>query len=166
MAQPLFDLLSKNADFLVAHDLRPLDLLILASILSLLLPGLLLLVEIFGSFLHRRVGDYAHWLVAGVLLSALALQVSKKLFGGPGIVLLVGSVALGLFSGWVSCRVRLFQSFLTFLSPAIVLFPVLFLLRPPVSELLFLEETKSEAVQEGVSSDHYCPVKSRIESAG
>ncbi len=153
VAQPLFDLLSKNADFLVAHDLRPLDLLILASILSLLLPSLLVLVETFGSFLHRRVGDYAHWLVVGVLVSALALQVSKKLFGGPGIVLLVGSVVVGLFSGWVSCRVRLFQSFLTFLSPAIVLFPALFLLRPPVLELLVFEEPKAKAAPGGASSD-------------
>ena len=153
VAQPLFDLLSKNADFLVAHDLRPLDLLILASILSLLLPSLLVLVETLGSFLHRRVGDYAHWLVVGVLVSALALQVSKKLFGGPGIVLSVGSVVVGLFSGWVSCRVRPFQSFLTFLSPAIVLFPALFLLRPPVLELLVFEEPKAEAAPGGASSD-------------
>ena len=36
VAQPLFDLLSKNADFLVAHDLRPLDLLVLVCIVSLL----------------------------------------------------------------------------------------------------------------------------------
>ena len=153
VAQPLFDLLSQNADFLVAHDLRPLDLLILASILSLLLPGVLVLVEAVASLLHRRLGDYVHGLAAGLLVAAVALQAFKKLLGGPGIQLLVGSIVVGLFSGWVACRVRPFQSFLTFLSPAIVAFPAFFLLRPPVSELIFFEERKVERVQQAVSSD-------------
>ena len=139
VAQPLFDLLSRNADFLVAHKLRSFDLLVLVFILSLLFPGLLVLVEVFGSFLHRRVGEYVHGLVVGALVGAIALQTSNKLFGGPGIVLLLGSVAVSVGVGWASCRVPLFQSLLTFLSPAVVLFPALFLLTPPVSELLVFE---------------------------
>ena len=136
VAQPLFDLLSQNADFLVAHKLRSFDLLVLVCMVSLLFPGLLVLVEVLGGFLHRRVGEYVHALVVGALVGAIALQTSNKLFAGPGIVLLLGSVAVSVVVGWASCRLPLFQSFLTFLSPAIVLFPVLFLLRPPVSGTL------------------------------
>ena len=152
VAQPLFDLLSQNADFLVAHKLRPFDLLVLVCMVSLLFPGLLVLVEVLGGFLHRRVGEYVHALVVGALVGAIALQISNKLFAGPGMVLLLGSVAVSVVVGWASCRVPLFQSLLTFLSPAIVLFPVLFLLRPPVSGLIF-EKPGPDGIRPGVSSD-------------
>ena len=152
VAQPLFDLLSQNADFLVAHKLRPFDLLVLVCMVSLLFPGLLVLVEVLGGFLHRRVGEYVHALVVGALVGAIAFQISNKLFAGPGMVLLLGSVAVSVVVGWASCRVPLFQSFLTFLSPAIVLFPVLFLLRPPVSGLIF-EKPEPDGIRPGVSSD-------------
>ena len=74
VAQPLFDLLSGNADFLVAHDLRPLDLLVLAGLLCLVFPGLLAAVETLASVLHRRVGEFVHQLTTGLLVSAIALQ--------------------------------------------------------------------------------------------
>ena len=152
VAQPLFDLLSRNADFLVAHKLRPFDLLVLVCMVSLLFPALLVLVELFGSCLHRRAGEYVHALIVGALVGAIALHTSSKLFAGPGIVLLLGSVAVSAVVGWASCRVPLFQSFLTFLSPAIVLFPALFLLRPPVSGLIF-EKPGPDEIWQGVSSD-------------
>ena len=44
------------------------------------------------------------------------------------------------------------ERFLTFLWPSIVVFPALFLLRPPVSDLLFVER-ELPAVRGGVSSD-------------
>ena len=153
VAQPLFDLLSGNADFLVAHDLRPLDLLVLAGLLCLVFPaGLLAAVETLASVLHRRVGEFVHQLTTGLLVGAIALQAFKTLFGGPGLALIVGALLVGLPLGWASCRVRLVESFLTFGWPSIVVFPALFLLRPPVSDLLFVEG-ELPAVRGGVSSD-------------
>ena len=152
VAQPLFDLLSGNAAFLVAHRLRPADLLVLVAILCLVFPGLPVLVGTVAGFLHRRAGDYVHQLATGLLVGAIALQAFKTLFGGPGLALVVGALLVGLPVGWASCRVRLMESFFTFLWPSIVVFPALFLLRPPVSDLLFVER-ELPAVRGGVSSD-------------
>ena len=148
VAQPLFDLLSRNADFLVAHDLRPLDLLLLAAIVCVVFPGLPVLVETLTGFLHRRAADYVHQLAAGLLIGAVALQAFKTLFAGPGLALVVAALLIGLPIGWASCRVRLVESFLAFLWPSIVVFPALFLLRPPVSDLLFVQR-EPPAVREG-----------------
>ncbi len=152
VAQPLFDLLSRNADFLVAHRLRPLDLVVLVGILCLLFPGLLALVEAAAGSLHPRVGEFTHGLAISLLVGAIAVQAFKKLFGGPGLPLIVGELLVGLLAGWASCRVRPVESFLTFVWPSIVVFPALFLLRPPASDLLFVER-ELPAVRRGVSSD-------------
>ena len=152
VAQPLFDLLSGNAGFLVAHRLRPADLLVLVAILCFVLPGLPVLVGTLAGFLHRRAADYVHQLATGLLIGAIALQAFKTLFAGPGSALIVGALLVGLPVGWASCRVRLVESFLTFLWPSIVVFPALFLLRPPVSDLLFVER-ELPVVRGGVSSD-------------
>ena len=152
VAQPLFDLLSRNADFLVAHRFRPLDLLVLTGILCLAFPGLLAVVEILASFLHRRVGEFAHALTTSLLVTVIALQAFKTLFGGPGLALIVGALLVGLPVGWASCRVPPVGSFLNFLWPSIVVFPALFLLRPPVSDLLFVER-ELPAVRGSFSSD-------------
>ena len=45
VAQPLYDLLSRGAEFLLAHRLQSLDLLALVAILSCLPPTVLLLME-------------------------------------------------------------------------------------------------------------------------
>ena len=152
VGQPLFDLLSGNAAFLVAHRLRPADLLVLVAILCLVLPGLPVLLETLAGFLHRRAGDYVHQLATGLLVGAIALQAFKALFTGPGTALAVAALLVGLPVGWASCRVRLVERFLTFLWPSIVVFPALFLLRPPVSDLLFVER-ELPALRGGVSSD-------------
>ena len=152
VGQPLFDLLSGDAAFLVAHRLRPLDLLVLVAILCLVFPGLPVLVETLTGFLHRRAADCVHQLAAGLLIGAVALQAFKTLFAGPGFALLVAALLVGLPVGWASCRVRLVERFLTFLWPSIVVFPALFLLRPPVSDLLFVER-ELPALRGGVSSD-------------
>ena len=152
VAQPLFDLLSRNADFLVAHDLRPADLLILVCILSLLLPGLFVLVEVFAGLLHHRLAESVHGLIVSLLVTAVALQAFKKLLDGPGLALVTGAGVVGLLAGWTSLRMRPLQTFLTFLSPSVLLFPALFLLRPPVSGLLF-PERKQHVAREGVLSD-------------
>ena len=152
VAQPLFDLLSGNAAFLVAHRLRPADLLVLVAILCLVVPGLPVLVGTLAAFLHRRAGDYVHQLATGLLIGAIALQAFKTLFAGPGFALIGGALLVGLPIGWASCRVRLVESLLTFLWPSIVVFPALFLLRPPVSDLLFVER-ELPAIPGAVSSD-------------
>ncbi len=135
VAQPLFDLLSRNADFLVAHRLRPLDLVVLVGILCLLFPGLLALVEAAAGSLHPRVGEFMHGLAISLLAGAIAVQAFKKLFGGPGLPLIVGALLVGLLAGWASCRVRPVESFLTFVWPSIVVFPALLTGRYPKEAL-------------------------------
>ena len=134
--QPLFDLLSRSPEFFVAHDTRPGDLLVLVLLLCLTGPACCLLAIRLG----RRIGLRSHALVAGIaigtLVAAVALMAVKQAVGWNldlsfGIAAACGALAAGGYL--LSSTVRLFA---TFLSPAALVVPVVFLLHPAISPFL------------------------------
>ena len=56
LAQPLFDLLSQYATFLVAHQAGPLEVLLLVFLLTFLIPGAVVAAEYFLDFLIGSKG--------------------------------------------------------------------------------------------------------------
>ncbi len=135
VAQPIYDLLSRGAEFLLAHQLQPAEIVVLAVALSFLLPALLVIAEVLASAVGA--GVRLHSLLVALLAAAIALLALKGL---PAGLALVASSALGSFFAWAIDRLTAARSFLAVLSPAAVIFPALFLFRPPVSELLFAPE--------------------------
>jgi hypothetical protein len=61
IAQPLFDLLSRNAEFFIVRRSEPLDIF-------LLIPAALVVVEGGASLIHRRVREGIHSLVVASLV--------------------------------------------------------------------------------------------------
>ncbi len=147
VAQPIYDLLSRGADFFLAHQLKPADIVFLVAVISFLLPGLLVVVE----SLERAVsgGTRLHSLSIAVLVAIFALLAVKGLPAGIGIAV---SVVCGAGFAWGTLRWPAVRSFMTILSPAALIFPALFLLRPPVSGLLLAPEIDSGGWS-GISSD-------------
>lgn len=143
LAQPLFDLLSRNAEFFVARRSEPVDVVLLIVILCVLLPVFVLLTEVLAGFFGRRARKGVHTFIVAALLTAIALQAAIKIFEFPGTVLLVGAVFMGVVVTIAYICFHPVRTFLTVLSPAVLVFPCLFLFNCPVSKIVFADDDSS-----------------------
>ena len=137
VAQPIFDLVGRSPEFFIAHDTRPGDLLALVALLCLGGPaGCVLLIHLSGRIGGWRWRRRAAAAVIGGLTGAVALAAFKALGGWPG-GLLIGMAALtGAATTVTYLRFPPIRTFATFLTPAAVIVPAVFLLSPGVVRLL------------------------------
>ena len=152
-AQPIYDLLTRHPEFLPAHQSERTDILLLTLMLSLLLPGALALAVRSLGRVHPQLGAGAYLVLLGLLTAGLVLQLVKKL-PVPDSAALVLSLLSGV--GFVSayCRFPVIRTYLTYLIPAVVLFPLLFLLDSEIRKLI-LPEPDAEV---GIASGAKAPV--------
>ena len=132
VAQPLFDVVSREPTFFVARNTTSGQLGTLVVIIGLAIPLVLVGIEAVATRLHSVAGTVVHFVLLTVLLSVLLLPVLKRAEGLNTVPLLAVAV---LFAGGlaVGClRLRGLQTFLTALSPAIVVVPAVFLANPDV----------------------------------
>ena len=137
VAQPLFDLLSRNAEFLVVHRSQPLDIILFILVVCVILPAVLVLLETLIAFGSQKALVWMHTLLLAVLVAITVLPVLKRSGNLPGAAWAALALLLGLgfaVGYWRSDRVR---SLLLWLSPAALLFPGLFLFNSPVHKLVF-----------------------------
>ncbi len=130
VAQPLYDLLGRNPAFFVHQKCQPLDFLWFVVVISAALPAALLIApaevaRLFG----RRARLAVYWLGIALLFAVILTPAVGKvtpLAGRAQAALgLLAAVALAL--AWRrSARLR---QFLLYLTPVVVLFPAIFLLR-------------------------------------
>ncbi len=126
-AQPLYSLLGEQAEFLVAHGLGRWQLIALAGILSLLLPALLAAVPLaLAKFspMPQRESFYLLFIVLG----ALALAPAGKAFGLAGLPAVGASAFAATAVAAAYWRFDAVRLFFHYLSPAILAFPLVFLL--------------------------------------
>ncbi len=136
IAQPLFDLLSRNPEFFLAHQADRADLLIVTGSLVLLMPLTLFAVTAVLGLAFPRGKRIATAFVIGVLAALIALQVAKR--GGVdegGSALVLASLA-GVAVAVAYHRVAVIRAFLSVLSMAIVVVPGIFLFHPDIRKLL------------------------------
>ncbi len=141
VAQPLFDLFSRTAEFFVLRQSPALDVVLFAILLSAVVPALGVLVVWGIRVVDAGLSVGLHLLLVGGLSAMLALQALQMLQTLPhvsGLVLLLGAGGIGLLASVGYHMLPLVRTFCTLLSPGIVLFPTLFLFFSPVSTLLFL----------------------------
>ena len=133
VAQPIFDLLRGSPEFFVAHDTRPTDLLALVLLLCLGGPAVCLLAMRLAG---PRWRDRAVAVVIGSLAAAVALSAAKSLPISPGQLLLGLAAGAGVLAGTAYLRYAPIRLFATFLAPAVIVVPVVFLLQPGTAQLL------------------------------
>ena len=139
VAQPLLDILGRNATFFVVRGSSGREIVLFALVLTVLPPVVLTLVELLAGLLDAFLGLTLHVVFVAALTAALVLQALKRL-GGPQAVLLPAAALLGLAAGALYHRVRHARSFLTVLAPAPLVFLALFLGGSDVSRLVFENE--------------------------
>ncbi len=135
VAQPLYDLLSRQAEFFIAHDVQPIDPVLIALALSILLPLALVALTRAAGLLGAAAGRWLHGALVAGLSGAVALQVLKPASLGvwPSIA---SGAGLAVAGAALYHRNSVYRTFLTILSPAALLFPLFFLFGSPVRELV------------------------------
>ena len=75
LAQPLLDLLGRNAEFFLARSAPPLDIILLAVSLTIVLPLMIGFLVVGVRRIHEPTGRIFHGLVLASLAGLLALQI-------------------------------------------------------------------------------------------
>src|SRR5687767_10213805 len=78
LAQPLFDLLGKNASFFVAHGSTAWDIVVFALLVTLVPAAVILGGELVAGLLDSRARIGVHLGAVGFLTALVALQAAKR----------------------------------------------------------------------------------------
>ena len=136
LAQPLFDILARYPVFFTANKSQPED--IVTFVLTVMFAPFLfiLLIELFGSLVGRPIKGYLHFCLVALLVAVIFLPIVDRLQPLSGTIVVVSSVTIGIVVSWLYYRTSVIRSLLTFMSPAVLVFPLIFVLTPAISDQL------------------------------
>ena len=132
VAQPLFDVVSREPTFFVARNTTSGQLGAFVVIIGIALPLVLIAIEAIFTRLHAVAGNVVHVLLMTVFGSVLLLPLLKRAGGMDTIPLLAVCLVLAVGAAVGLQRSSVIQMFLTALSPAAVVVPALFLANPDI----------------------------------
>lgn len=137
VAQPIYDLIGRTPEFLLVHDARPLDLLLVMAVLTLAVPLGLSLVEQLCGLVGPSWRRGAHRVNVGLLSSLFFLLLAKRWLDSNSLGAIATAVVLASLLVVAYERSENVGLLLRILSPAALLFPLLFGARAGVRELLW-----------------------------
>lgn len=152
VAQPLLDLLGRQAAFFTVRRSEPVDVLVLVGLLTLGFPGVLVGIETVAARIGRRPFAYVHAVLVAALVGALAVQPLARIEALPGILALGLAGAAGLAGVYALAHLRALQMMAAVLAPAPLLFAGLFLFGTPVREVVAARE-EARAAWPGIGSE-------------
>lgn len=146
VTQPLYELLSRNAQFFVARGSEPVDIFVLVLVLSFLIPASLLFVVYGLKKVSRIAGEVVYGILFILLTALFILPLLKKVEILPGWFILASSLFLGCSLFWVTKRFQTLNLFLKYLSVSIFVFAAIFLMNPSISKILTSKQPESMAL--------------------
>jgi hypothetical protein len=144
LAQPLFDILGKNAEFFAVRGSTPADIVLFALAVTFVPALVLFAVELVAGAIDARAGLALHLVFVAFLTALFAIQALERLGLDGTFPLIAGAVVAGAAGALAVWRVRLVRSFLTILSAAALVFLAVFLFGSPVKDLVFPGEVDVE----------------------
>jgi hypothetical protein len=146
LAQPLFNLLSDNPEFFAARGSTAMDIIVFALLLVVLPPALLLGIELLVGLAGPQARLGAHLVLMALLAGIVFVQALEDAFGASDFVLIAIALALGAGAAALYARAEPVRSFLTVLSPAPLVFLILFLFISPVSKITLAGEASAKSI--------------------
>ncbi len=137
LAQPIFDILGKNAEFFAVRGSTPGDIVLFALAVTFVPALVLLAVEVVVGLASERAAHALHLAFIAFLGAVFGVQLLKRSGVDGTTVLILGAIGIGLGVAAAVWRVRAASSFLTVLAAAPIVFLFLFLLNTPVERLVF-----------------------------
>ena len=157
VAQPIYDLLGRSPEFFVAHDARPGDVLGLVLVLGLAGPACCLAVTRLCHWIGPRAYALAGGTVVGALVAAVALAAIRQAADWSGNESFAVATATGVLVAGGYVRFSTARLFATFLSPAALVVPAVFLAQPALAPLLSPPRAGTGAI-DGVTFEATPPV--------
>ena len=148
MAQPLFEVLKPDATFFVARRSEPVDIIVLAVAVVLLVPLALAVLEGAVGLFSRRLRRAVHAGSVSLLLALTASSLVKRSDLVPPALLVPLTVACGVAGTIVYLRWGPARTFVAVLAPVPIIFAALFLLHPTIAKLAFPESLTSASHSE------------------
>ena len=146
LAQPLLDLLSDNPEFFAARGSTAGDIIVFAVLLVLVPPAVLLLVEVLVGLASEKARAVLHVVFVGLLAAIVFVQALKGPIGSPDALPIGVALALGVGAAVLYARAEPVRSFLSVLTPAPLVFLVLFLFISPVSKITLADEASAKSI--------------------
>ena len=133
---PLYGVLSAEPNFFLAHRSEPMDFIVLTGMISFVFPFVLATVVTLVLYFSGRKQTLGIKIFITFLAAFVLLPIAKKITGGsiPGTVILV--VSIGLAFSFAYCKFSGPKLFLNYISPAILVFPILFVFVPQIFVLV------------------------------
>ena len=150
LAQPIFNLLSDNPEFFAARGSTASEIIVFGVLLVLVPPAILMAIELLVGLASTRARDVVHLVFVAGLAAVVFVQALKKAIDAGDAVLIGLALALGVAAAALYHRAEPMRSFLSVLSPAPVLFLVLFLFFSDVSKIVVPEDASAKSA-EGVA---------------
>jgi hypothetical protein len=145
LAQPLLDILGKNAAFFAVRGSSSTQIVLFALVVTFALPAVLLAAEVAACLVSRPLASALHLLFVAGLSAVVVLHVLTKSDSLSGVGALLVAAAGGLAVAAIYWRARVVGSFLTILALAPLLFLALFLFDSPVTKLVFVHTPEVQA---------------------
>ncbi len=146
LAQPLFNLLSDNPEFFAARGSTATDIIVFGILLVLLPPALLLAVELVVGLAGSRPRRVAHLALIALLAAVVFVQALKDAVDAGDTILIAFALVLGAAAALLYARAEPVRSFMTVLSPAPVVFLILFLFVSPVSKITLADDASAKSI--------------------
>jgi hypothetical protein len=146
LAQPLFNLLSDNPEFFAARGSTAVDVIVFAVLLVVLPPALLLGIELLIGLAGPRARYGAHLVLLALLAAVVFVQAFKDAIDASDAILIALSLALGGLAALLYARAEPVRSFMTVLSPAPLVFLILFLFISPVNKITLSSEATAKDI--------------------
>src|SRR5215210_5776716 len=152
LAQPLFDILGKNAEFFAVRGSTPSDI-VLFALVGTFVPALALLaIEVAVELLTRRDAVVLHYAFIAFLGAVFGLQALKRAGVDGTTALIVEAILIGLAIAVAAWRVTIARQFLTILAGASFIFLGSFIFNSKVEELVFPAEVKAAVARVDAST--------------
>ena len=158
VAQPLFDLLGRHPEFLVARRIDVRELVLLVLSLSLFLPasaaGILLLISAW----NRRLGQGARRFLLGGLMVVMLLPPLKRMdvLSGPWTLAVAAAIGVAFLAAYI--RFSSVKLVISVSGLCVLVFPVVFLVGLPVDRIMVGNQPPPSATPRGLDDKPPPPV--------
>jgi hypothetical protein len=149
LAQPLFNLLQDNPEFFAARGSTASEIIVFALLLVIVPPLALFAIEFAVGLVSEPARRIVHVVFCGGVAAVIFIQALKKAIDASDGVLIFLALALGAAAAALYWRAEPVRSFVSVLTPAPLVFLVIFLFISPVHKLTIQGEASAKTVEGG-----------------
>lgn len=146
VAQPVYDISAQYPDLLIAHGVHPLDVIVLVLSISLGAPFFIASAVWLIGYIHKSIQKAAYLIFVCLMVAAFVLPILKKIEILSDTLMAVAAllVSIGFVVSYISSKT--IQKIISYLSIAVVIFPLYFVGFSPVRQLVFAKDTPKDVV--------------------